>query len=181
MIKCIYHSNWSRILARIMGNQVPFEAHLRDTTWLGKDVVYVLLITSILGRLPVVRAGDTGTIPFCYHSSCCNCAHCYNHDLFSADSSRGAGDNCPMCFVNSWVLGWSHDPWSAWSAACDWYYILLDIITDYTVLLYLPLLRIIPLSIFIFNTSLLRIITLAIVTYYYKIIITYYYIIISSL
>ena len=79
-----------------MENQVPFEAHLRDTTCRGKEVVYVLLITSILGRLPVVRAGDTGTIPFCYHSSCCNGTHRYNHDLFSADSSRGAGDDCPM-------------------------------------------------------------------------------------
>ena len=70
----------------------------------------MLLITSILWRLPVVRAGDTWTIPFCHHSSCRDGAHRYNHDLFSADSSRGAGDDCPMYFVNSWVLGWSHDP-----------------------------------------------------------------------
>ena len=94
-----------------MDNQVPFEAHLRDTTCRGKEVVYVLLITSILGRLPVDRAGDTGTIPFCYHSSCRNCAHRYtDHDLFSTDSSRGARDDCPMYFMNSWVLGWSIDP-----------------------------------------------------------------------
>ena len=86
--KCIYLSNWSRILARIMDNQVPFEAHLRDSTCQGKEVVYVLLITSILGRLPVVLAGNTGTNPFCYHSSCRNCAHRYNHDLFSTDSRR---------------------------------------------------------------------------------------------
>ena len=58
-----------------MDNQVPFEEHLRDTTCRGKEVVYVLLITSILGRLPLVRAEDTGTIPFCYHISCCNGAH----------------------------------------------------------------------------------------------------------
>ena len=43
-----------------MDNQVPFEDHLQDTTCMGKEVVYILLITSILGRLPVARAGDTG-------------------------------------------------------------------------------------------------------------------------
>ena len=39
-----------------------------------------------------------------------NGAHRYNHDLASADSSKGAGDGCPMSFVNFWVLGWSSDP-----------------------------------------------------------------------
>ena len=28
----------------------------------------------------------------------------------TADTSRGAGDGCPMYFVNFWALGWSHDP-----------------------------------------------------------------------
>ena len=32
----------------------------------GKEVVYVVPISSILGKLPVVRAGDTGTIPHKY-------------------------------------------------------------------------------------------------------------------
>ena len=37
-----------------------------------KQVVYVLpsMITSILGRLPVVQAGDTGTIQFKYRTRC---------------------------------------------------------------------------------------------------------------
>ena len=75
----------------------------------GKDV---LPITSILGRLPVVSAGDTGTIPFGNRSGCRNCAHSYNHYLTSADSSRGAGDSCLMYMylVNSLGLGWSSDP-----------------------------------------------------------------------
>jgi hypothetical protein len=76
----------------------------------GKEVVYVLPITSILGRLPVVRAGDTGTIPFSYRDGCRNGAHRYDHDLANADSRPGAGDGCPMYFVNSWALGWSRDP-----------------------------------------------------------------------
>ena len=33
-----------------------------------KQVLYVLPITSILGKLPVVPAGDTGTIPACVES-----------------------------------------------------------------------------------------------------------------
>ena len=36
----------------------------------GKEIVYVLPITSILGRLPVVR-GDTGTILLSYRDGCC--------------------------------------------------------------------------------------------------------------
>ena len=58
----------------------------------GKKVVYVLPIPSILGRLPVVRAGDTNTIPFCFRSGYRNSAHDYNHDHASADSSSRAGD-----------------------------------------------------------------------------------------
>lgn len=72
--------------------------------------LYVLPVTSILGRLPVVRAGDTGTIPFRYRDGCRNGAHRYDRNLARADSSAGAGDGCPMYFVNSWALGWSRDP-----------------------------------------------------------------------
>jgi len=35
--------------------------------------------------------------------------HRYDHDLARADSRAGAGDGCPMYFVNSWALGWSRD------------------------------------------------------------------------
>ena len=95
-----------------------------------------------------------------------------------ADSSRGAGDGCPMQVVNSWALGWSSDPWSEWSAACDCYNVLFYIITHYIVILHSSLLPIITVSI---NTLLLHIITSAIITYYYSFIITYYYINITLL
>ena len=65
--------------------------------------------TSVLGRLPVVRAGDTGTIPFKYRDGLHNGAHRYDPALARADSRRGAGDGCPMYFVNAWALGWSRD------------------------------------------------------------------------
>ena len=31
-----------------------------------KEILYVIPISSILGKLPTVRAGDTGTIPYQY-------------------------------------------------------------------------------------------------------------------
>ena len=99
------------LLARIIYDQVWFEAYLQDTCRKGGSVR--LPITSILGRLPVVRAGDTGIIPFGYFNGCRNGAHGYNHNLANADSSKGAGDSCPMYLVNSRALGWSSDPWSA--------------------------------------------------------------------
>ena len=75
----------------------------------GKEVLYVLPITFIPGRLLVIRAGDTGTIPFSYSYGCRNGAHKYNQDLASADTRSGAGDGCPVYIVNSWALGWSRD------------------------------------------------------------------------
>ena len=77
--------------------------------------MYVLPIISILGRLPV--AGGCGAIPFGYSSCCSNSTHRYNQDLASTDSNRGAGDSCPMYFVNldseflaQWVQSWSCHP-----------------------------------------------------------------------
>ena len=75
----------------------------------GKEVMYVLPASSVLGRLPVVRAGETGTTPHKFRAGLRSGAHRYNHDLARFDSSRGPGDGCPMYFVNSWALGWSRD------------------------------------------------------------------------
>ena len=80
--------------------------------------MHVVPASSVLRRLPVVRAGDTGTIPFKYSAGLRSGAHRYDHNLARADSSsnagdgwasRDAGDGCPMYFVNSWTLGWSGD------------------------------------------------------------------------
>ena len=77
----------------------------------GKEVVYVLPISSVLGRLPVVRAGHMGTIPDKYRAELSSGVHCFDHDLARADSAPGSGVCCPMYFVNSWAraLGWSRD------------------------------------------------------------------------
>jgi len=50
----------------------------------------VVPATSVLGRLPVLRAGDTGTIPFKYRDGLHNGAQRYDPALARADSRRGA-------------------------------------------------------------------------------------------
>ncbi len=77
-----------------VGSRVVYELDYK------KPIFYVIPIQSIIGKLPVVPVGDTGTIP--YHLS----------NTFSGapgDSRQGAGDGCKMWFVNSWALGWSLD------------------------------------------------------------------------
>ena len=77
----------------------------------GKEVVYVLPISSILGRLPAVLAGDTGTISHKYSAGLRSGAHRFDlgQDLAKADSAPVSGDGCPMYLVNTWALGWSSD------------------------------------------------------------------------
>ena len=63
-----------------------------------KPVLYVVPIQSILGKLPVVPVGDTGTIPYPLHN------------VFSGapgDRRPGAGEGCRI--VDSWALGWCRD------------------------------------------------------------------------
>jgi hypothetical protein len=66
-----------------------------------KPVLYVLLIQNILGKLPVVPVGNTGTIT---HHLC---------NVFSDapyESKPGLGDGYRMWFANSWApLVWSRD------------------------------------------------------------------------
>ena len=77
-----------------IGSRILYELDHRNL------ILYVIPIQSILGKLPVVPVGDTGTIPH----------HLRNH--FSGapgDRRPGSGDGCRMWFVNSWALGWSRD------------------------------------------------------------------------
>ncbi len=81
-------------LLESVGSRVVYELDYK------KPILYVVPIESILGKLPVVPVGDTGTIP---------------HRMRSAlpgapvDHRPGAGDGCRMWFVNSWALGWCSD------------------------------------------------------------------------
>ncbi len=74
-----------------------------------KEVLYVVPVTSILGKLPVVSAGDTGTIPHKYRTATRCGVHRFDAQIARSDSRLGAADGCAMYFVNSWVLGWSRD------------------------------------------------------------------------
>ena len=69
----------------------------------GQKVFYVLPISSLLGKLPVVPVGNTGTIPFSMRRS--------EEDFVNAafDSAEGAGDGCRWWFVNTWAMGWSRE------------------------------------------------------------------------
>jgi hypothetical protein len=64
-------------------------------------VLYVLPITHILGKLPVVPVGDTGTFP---HSMRGESAE---YDGASCDSEPGKGDGCRWWYVSSWAMSWS--------------------------------------------------------------------------
>ena len=77
-----------------VGSRVVYELDYK------KPVLYVIPIQSILGKLPVVPVGDTGTVP-----------HSMRNAFSGAPGDRrpGAGDGCRMWFVNSWALGWSRD------------------------------------------------------------------------
>ena len=65
----------------------------------GKEILYVIPITPILGNLPIVRSGDTGTIPYRYCGT-----NRFNRNVARADSDPGSGNGSPMYFVNSWAL-----------------------------------------------------------------------------
>jgi hypothetical protein len=77
-----------------IGSRIEYELDHR------KSILYVIQVESILGKLPVVPVGDTGTIP-----------HRLRNHFSGAPDDRmpGSGDGRRMWFVNSWALGWSRD------------------------------------------------------------------------
>ncbi len=79
-----------------IGSQILYEL---DHT---KPVLYVIPIDNILGKLPVVPVGDTGTIQY----------HLLNFFLGAPSDCRpvaGDGCQCRTWFVNSWAMAWSSD------------------------------------------------------------------------
>jgi hypothetical protein len=89
----VYYFVFARWLNSI-GFQVLYELDHRKT------VLYVIPAEHILGKLPLVPVGDTGTIQH------------HLRNLFPGahgDRRPGAGDGCRMWFVNSWAMVWSRD------------------------------------------------------------------------
>ena len=73
---------------RSQGTVIEYERRVE------KQVYYVLPIWSILGKLPVVPVGDTGTIPFS------QCQHAEEYVDAAFDSREGAGDGSRWWYVN---------------------------------------------------------------------------------
>ena len=61
----------------------------------------MLPVEDILGKVPVVPVGPTGTIPFSMQGH----AQDFVNAIF--DNSEGAGDGSRWWYINSWALGWS--------------------------------------------------------------------------
>ena len=70
-----------------------------------RPVVYVVPITSILGRLPLIPAGDHGTIP-------AEMRH-RKKELFDYgrcdQSSTRPGTGSKLYYINSWAMCWPSD------------------------------------------------------------------------
>ena len=67
------------------------------------QVLYVVPITSILGRLAVMPFGDTGTIPF--SGSMRNEKPNFSGAI--CDSKKGAGDGSRWRYINSAAMKWA--------------------------------------------------------------------------
>jgi hypothetical protein len=67
------------------------------------QVLYVVPITSILGRLALMPVGDTGTIPFSMRNEK------LEPDFSGAicDSKKGVGDGNRWWYINSTALKWA--------------------------------------------------------------------------
>ena len=75
-----------------IGSQILYELDHR------KPVLPFIAVENVLGKLPLLPVGDTGTIQH------------HLRNLFPGapgDRRPGAGDGCRMWFVNSWAMAWS--------------------------------------------------------------------------
>ena len=74
--------------------------------------VWIVPVSSILGRLPLVPVGDTGTIPHSMHlrqQSCFPGGTC--------DAARSPGSGSPLFYINSWAMVWPSD--QSLQSACE--------------------------------------------------------------
>ncbi len=65
------------------------------------QVFYVLPVESILGKMPVVPVGKTGTIPYCMRQQ----AEDFVGSAF--DTREGAGDGSRWWYIYTWALSWT--------------------------------------------------------------------------
>jgi len=67
-----------------------------------QQVLYVIPISSILGKLPLIPVGDTGTIPFSMRDEL------HEFDGASCDTKPGEGDGCRLWYhLEGWDVLYS--------------------------------------------------------------------------
>ena len=62
------------------------------------QVLYAIPVSSLLGRLPLVPVGATGTVPFTMRRESADFPGAF------CDKSANGGDGCRWWYVNSWTL-----------------------------------------------------------------------------
>ena len=68
-----------------------------------KPVIYIVPVTSILGRLALVPVGEHGTIP----ASLRNNKNYFSHGECDRDGRPGTGSK--LFYINSWAMIWPSD------------------------------------------------------------------------
>ena len=66
--------------------------------------LFVLPISSVLGKVPLVRAGHTGTIPYSMRGEAKERRY---YPGAKCDTKEGAGDGCRVWFVNMYAMKWA--------------------------------------------------------------------------
>ena len=100
----VFH--WQRradkILCSVAGNWL-FKSESRRLYEMDAQLprLYVIPMTSLLGKLSVVRAGNTGTIPYSMRGRAAE------YPGGKRDSSEGKGDGSRLYYVNPWTMRWS--------------------------------------------------------------------------
>ena len=69
-----------------------------------EPVVYVVPLSHILGKLPLVPAGDHGTIPRSMHG---RKEACYRLGVCDRQGIIGSGS--PLFYINTWAMVWPND------------------------------------------------------------------------
>jgi len=69
-----------------------------------EPLVWIVPVTSILGRLPLVPVGNTGTIPFSMASK--QQAH---FPEGTCDRANAPGSGSKLFYINTWAMVWPSD------------------------------------------------------------------------
>ena len=69
-----------------------------------EPVVYVVPLSHILGKLPLIPAGDHGTIPLSMHG---RKDACYKLGVCDRQGEQGSGS--PLFYINTWAMVWPND------------------------------------------------------------------------